>query len=104
MAAQKNAELRRVCLDVLGTRSGEVVVIERGGGFFFLVPAALEVDASNARTAATLIPRGITRSGIDVRVVGGIGRQAEMLHVARSVDEAREATTIARRMFGGGKK
>ena len=26
-----------------------------------------------------------------------------MLHVARSVDEAREATTIARRMFGGGK-
>ena len=103
VAAQKNAELRRVCLDVLGTRSGEVVVIERGGGFFFLVPAPLEIDASNARTAATLIPRGITRAGIDVHVVGGIGRHAEMLHVARSVDEAREATTIARRMFGGGK-
>ncbi len=103
VAAQKNAEIRRVCLDVLGTRGGEVVVIERGGGFFFLVPAALEVDASNARTAATLIPRGITRSGIDVRVVGGIGRQAEMIEVARSVDEARESLTIVRRMFGGGK-
>jgi purine catabolism regulator len=103
VAAQKNAELRRVCLDVLGTRSGEVVVIERGGGFFFLVPAPLDIDASNARTAATLIPRGISRAGIDVHVVGGIGRHAEMLHVARSVDEAREATTIARRMFGGGK-
>lgn len=103
VAAQKNAELRRVCLDVLGTRGGEVVVIERGGGFFFLVPAALDIDASNARTAATLIPRGISRAGIDVQVVGGIGRHAEMLHVARSVDEAREATTIARRMFGGGK-
>jgi DNA-binding PucR family transcriptional regulator len=103
VAAQKNAELRRVCLDVLGTRSGEVVVIERGGGFFFLVPAPLDIDASNARTAATLIPRGITRAGIDVHIVGGIGRHAEMLHVARSVDEAREATTIARRMFGGGK-
>ncbi len=103
VAAQKNAEIRRVCLDTLGTRGGDVVVIERGGGFFFLVPAALEVDASNARTAATLIPRGIARSGIDVKVVGGVGRHAEMLHVARSVDEAREATTIARRMFGGGK-
>jgi sugar diacid utilization regulator len=103
VAAQKNAEIRRVCLDVLGTRSGEVVVIERGGGFFFLVPATLEVDASNARTAATLIPRGIGRSGIDVRIVGGIGRQAEMIDVARSVDEARESLTIVRRMFGGGK-
>jgi sugar diacid utilization regulator len=103
VAAQKNAEIRRVCLDVLGTRGGEVVVIERGGGFFFLVPAPLEVDASNARTAATLIPRGITRSGIDVRVVGGVGRHAEMIDVARSVDESRESMTIVRRMFGGGK-
>jgi sugar diacid utilization regulator len=103
VATQKNAEIRRVCLDVLGTRSGEIVVIERGGGFFFLVPATLDVDASNARTAATLIPRGVTRAGIDVKVVGGIGRHAEMVQVARSVDEAREALTIVRRMFGGGK-
>ncbi|HYZ15118.1 MAG TPA: helix-turn-helix domain-containing protein [Candidatus Acidoferrum sp.] len=103
VATQKNAEIRRVCLDVLGTRTGEVVVIERGGGFFFLVPAPLEVDAANARTAATLIPRGISRAGLDVKVVGGVGRHAEMLHVARSVDESREATTIARRMFGGGR-
>ena len=103
VATQKNAEIRRVCLDVLGTRGGEVVVIERGGGFFFLVPAPLEIDASNARTAATLIPRGIARAGLDVKVVGGIGRHAEMINVARSVDEAREATTIVRRMFGGGR-
>ncbi len=102
-AAQKNAEIRRVCLDTLGTRTGDVVVIERGGGFFFLVPAPHEVDAQNARTAATLIPRGITRAGIEVKVVGGVGRHAEMLHIAQSVDEAREALTIARRMFGGAK-
>lgn len=102
-AAQKNAEIRRVCLDTLGTRTGDVVVIERGGGFFFLVPAPHEVDAQNARTAATLIPRGITRAGIDIKIVGGVGRHAEMLHVAQSVDEAREALTIARRMFGGAK-
>lgn len=103
VAAQKNAEIRRVCLDTLGTRTGEVVVIERGGGFFFLVPAPLEVDAANARTAATLIPRGIARAGLDVKVVGGVGRHAEMVHVAQSVDESREAMTIVRRMFGGGR-
>jgi hypothetical protein len=103
VAAQKNAEIRRVCLDTLGTRTGDVVVIERGGGFFFLVPAPLEVDAANARTAATLIPRGVARAGLDVRVVGGVGRHAEMIHVAQSVDESREAMTIARRMFGGGR-
>ncbi|GAC1420072.1 MAG: hypothetical protein NVSMB5_12340 [Candidatus Velthaea sp.] len=102
-AVAKNAEIRRVCLDTLGTRTGDVVVIERGGGFFFLVPAPHEVDAQNARTAATLIPRGITRAGIDVKIVGGVGSHAEMLHVAESVDQAREALTIARRMFGGGK-
>jgi sugar diacid utilization regulator len=101
-AAQKNAEIRRVCLDTLGTRSGDIVVVERGGGFFFLVPTPHEVDAQNARTAATLIPRGITRAGLDVKVVGGVGCHAEMLHVASSVDEAHEATTIARKMFGGG--
>ena len=78
-------------------------MIERGGGFFFLVPAPLEVDAANARTAATLIPRGLTRAGLDIKIVGGVGRHAEMIGVAQSVDEAREAMIIARRMFGGGR-
>jgi len=103
VAGQRNAEIRRVCLDVLGSRTGDVVVVERGGGFFFLVPAPLEVDAANARTAATLIPRGMQRAGLDVKVVGGVGRHAEMIHVAQSVDQAREAMTIARRMYGGGR-
>ncbi len=103
VAAQRNAEIRRVCLDVLGTRTGEVVVVERGGGFFFLVPAPLEVDAANARTAATLIPRGLHRAGLEVKIVGGVGRHAELIQVAQSVDQAREAMTIARRMFGGGR-
>jgi hypothetical protein len=52
-AAAKNAEIRRVCLDTLGKRAGDVVTIERGGGFLFLIPAPHEVDAQNARTAAT---------------------------------------------------
>jgi len=103
VATQKNSEIRKTCVDVLGSRTGEVVVLERGGGFVFLVPAPLEVDAANARTAATMITRGLTKAHVDVKVVGGVGRQADLLNVARSVDEARESLVIVRRMFGGGR-
>lgn len=103
VATQKNGEIRKTCVDVLGSRSGEVVVLERGGGFVFLVPAPLEVDAANARTAATMITRGLTKAHIDVKVVGGVGQHADLLNVARSVEEARESLVIVRRMFGGGR-
>jgi DNA-binding PucR family transcriptional regulator len=103
VAAQKNAEIRKVCVDALSTRVGELVVIERGGGFLFLCPAALEIDIANARTAAGLIPKHLAKVHIDAKVVGGIGTPAEMLDVATSVDRAREALVIARRMFGGGR-
>ncbi len=103
VATQRNGEIRKTCVDVLGTRTGEVVVLERGGGFVFLVPAPLEVDAANARTAATMITRGLSKAHVDVKVVGGVGRHADLLNVARSVEEARESLVIVRRMFGGGR-
>lgn len=103
VATQKNGEIRRVCVDLLSTRTGELVTLERGGGFVFLVPAPLEVDAANARTAATMITRGLTKAHVEAKVVGGVGRHADVLNIARSVDEAREALVIVRRMFGGGR-
>ncbi len=103
VASTKSAEIRRVCADTLGSRNGELVVIERGGGFIFLVPAPLELDAANARTAATMIPRALAKAHVDVKVVGGVGNHAELLAAGRSVDEGREALLIARRMFGGGR-
>jgi len=103
VAAAKASEIRRVCVELLATRSAELAVIERGGGFVVLVPAPLEVDAANARTAATLIPKSLARARIEARVVGGVGRHCEMLDVARSVEDARAALVIARRIFGGGR-
>ncbi len=103
VAAQKNAEIRKVCVDVLGSRAGELVVIERGGGFLFLCPAVLEIDIANVRTAASLIPKHLAKAHVEVKVVGGIGSPAEMIDVATSVDRAREALVIARRMFDGGR-
>ena len=77
-AAAKNNELRRICLEALRTNLGEIVVLERGGGFVFLCPAPLEVDAANARTAATLIPKAVGKAQPGTSVVGGIGRHVDV--------------------------
>ena len=104
VAAQRSTEIRKVAGDVLGGRGGsELVVLERGGGFVFLVPSPLEVDAANARTAATMLPRSLTKARVEVKVVGGVGRRADVANAAASVDDAREALLIARRIFGGGR-
>jgi sugar diacid utilization regulator len=104
VAAQRNAEIRKVASDVLGGRGGgELVSLERGGGFVWLVPSALEVDAANARTAATMLPRSLSKAKIEAKIVGGVGRRADVANVAASVDDAREALLIARRIFGGGR-
>ncbi|MBV8601440.1 MAG: helix-turn-helix domain-containing protein [Candidatus Eremiobacteraeota bacterium] len=104
VAAQRSAEIRKVASEVLGGRGGgELVALERGGGFVFLVPSTLEVDAANARTAATMLPRALTKAKVEVKVVGGVGRRCDVANVAASVDDAREALLIARRIFGGGR-
>jgi sugar diacid utilization regulator len=100
-AAAKVGDLRRIALETLRAGSGEIVVLERGGGFVFLCPAPLEVDAQNVRTAATLIPRAATKAHFGAKVVGGVGRSATAIEAHKTVDEARESMFIARRLFGG---
>jgi sugar diacid utilization regulator len=98
-AANKLVDLRRIALETLRTGNGEVVVLERGGGFVFLCPAPLEIDAQNVRTAATLIPRAAAKAHFGARVVGGVGRPADAIAAHRTVDEARESIFVTRRLF-----
>ncbi len=100
-SAAKMTDLRRIALETLRSGSGDIVVLERGGGFVFLCPTPVEADAANARTAATLIARAAAKVHFGAKVVGGVGRPAEALAAHRTVDEAREAMFIARRLFGG---
>jgi sugar diacid utilization regulator len=100
VASAKLTELRRMCLDTLRSGAGEIVVLERGGGFVFLCPAPLDVDAQNARTAATLIPRAAAKVHFGAKIVGGVGRPTEAIAAYRTVEEARESMFIARRLFG----
>ena len=103
-ASAKLGELRKICMETLRAGGGDVVALERGGGFVFLCPAPLEVDAQNARTAATLIPRALTKSHFGVKIVGGVGRPATALEAHKTVDDAREAMFVTRRLFGAGTK
>jgi len=101
VATAKMADLRRIALETLRSGLGDAIVLERGGGFVFLCPAPLEIDAANVRTAATLIPRAAAKAHFGARVLGGVGRSAEAIAAHRTVDEAREAMFIARRLFDG---
>ena len=101
VATVKVGDLRRIALETLRSGSGDIAVLDRGGGFVFLCPAPLEVDAANVRTAATLIPRAAAKSHFGAKIVGGVGRAAEAVAAFRTVDEARESMFIARRLFGG---
>jgi len=99
-ATAKTGDLRRIALETIRA-NGEIVVLERGGGFVFLCPAQLEVDAANLRTAAMLVPRAATKAQFGAKVVGGVGRVADAIDAARTLEEARSAMFIARRIFGG---
>lgn len=99
-AGVKLADVRRVCLETLRSGAGEIATLERGGGLIFLCPASLEADAADVRTAATLIPRAVAKA-LKARVLGGVGRRAELIVTQRSVEEARAAVFITRRLFGG---
>ncbi|MGH7328787.1 MAG: PucR family transcriptional regulator, partial [Polyangiaceae bacterium] len=56
-----------------------------------------------ARTAATMLPRSLSKAKVEVKIVGGVGRRADVANAAASVEDAREALLIARRIFGGGR-
>jgi hypothetical protein len=101
IAPAKHAELRRICLEMLRSGSGEIAVLERGAGFTFLCPAPLEVDTANARRGATLIPRAAAKGHFGAKIVGGVGRRAEAVRAGRSVEDSREAMFITRRLFAG---
>jgi sugar diacid utilization regulator len=85
--------------------SGEasVGVLERDGGALVFVPAPREVDAANARTAATLLPKTLAKKHPGMAVTGGVGSVENAAEIGRSVQRADAALAIGRRVFGDGR-
>lgn len=92
--------LRTLATD--GFRGAEVGFVERGATLFVLVPATRAVDASNAKTAATLLPRNAARRKPPLRISGGASGLEALTAMPCAAAAAETALAIGRRLFGAG--
>jgi len=101
-AAADRAKLRAVALEALHASSADAGVLERSGMLVMFIPASREIDAANARTAASLLPRTLAKKAADVRMSAGVGTRLPFASLAESLAQAQAALSIARRLFGIG--
>jgi PucR C-terminal helix-turn-helix domain len=94
--------LRALATDCFRCAQAEVGFVERGATLFVLVPAMRAVDASNAKTAATLLPRNAARRKPPLRVSGGASGIETLSALAHGAGAAETALAIGRRLFGAG--
>ncbi len=95
--------LRALTAEAFRFSEGELGLIERGAALVAIVPAAREVDAENAKTAAMLLPKTTAKRHLTLRLSGGVSGVVALLDVARGVADAEASLAIARRIYGGGR-
>jgi DNA-binding PucR family transcriptional regulator len=96
-----SAELRSCAAEVFHV-DGDAI-LDRGTALVVFVPATREVDAENARTAATLLPKALAKRPSALRVSGGIAPVTPVFDLHQAVERAEATLAIARRLYGGGK-
>lgn len=101
--ASEAVDLRRVLREVFGSVDADLGVLERDASLELLVPVTREVDASKARTAATLLPKTLLKRHIDAHVTGGVAGACSPSDVPHYIERARAALVIGRRVFGPGR-
>jgi sugar diacid utilization regulator len=95
-------ELRTLAAEAFRSADGELGLHENGATLLVFVPAGRSVDASNAKTAATLLPKSAARRKPQLRISGGVGSVAAPVALQRSADAAQAALSIGRRIHGNG--
>jgi purine catabolism regulator len=96
-------ELRTLAGDAFRCADADLGLLERGVTLLLFVPAARTVDASNAKTAARLLPKSVARSKPHLQVSGGVGTVETPLAIGTSLESAQAALAIGRRMYGIGR-
>ncbi|HVN70219.1 MAG TPA: helix-turn-helix domain-containing protein [Candidatus Binatia bacterium] len=94
-------EVRALACDAFAS-AGDLGLLERGPTLFVFVPAGRTVDASNARTAASLLPKSAARRAPHLRVSGGVGTVEPPVRARESATAAEAALAIGRRVYGSG--
>ena len=95
-------ELRALAGDVFQAGEADLGLVQQDHSLFVFVPAARAVDATNAKTAAALLPRTAARRKSQLRISGGVGTVEALASLQRSGATARAALAIARRLYGPG--
>ncbi len=96
------SEVRVRATEVFRSADAELGVLERGSALVLAVPVIRPVDASNAKTAASLLPKSVARRKPHLRVSGGVGTVETLLAVHASAEAAQAALAIGRRIHGNG--
>jgi sugar diacid utilization regulator len=101
-AAADLSELRELATAAFRSAQGDIGLLERGAALAIFVPAPRAVDASNAKTAASLLPKSAARRKPHLRICGGVGTVTAPLRIDASAAAATAALAIGRRIFGSG--
>lgn len=97
------SELRALAADAFRGNDAELGFAERGSALVVFVPAARTLDASNAKTAASLLPKSVARRKPHLRIAGGVGTVESVANVATGIAAAEAALAIGRRLYGSGR-
>jgi sugar diacid utilization regulator len=101
--AADQAALRETAMQTFRSSDADAGLWERGTTLFFFVPAAREIDSANARTAASLLGRSLSKKHPQLRIGGGVGTRVPFMDLHLSVAQAAAALTISRRLYGAGR-
>jgi hypothetical protein len=101
--ALEPSESAALASETFASGEASLGILERDGGTLLFVPAPREVDAANARTAATLLPKTLAKKHPGTTVTGGIGGVENAAEIGRSAARADAALAIGRRIFGEGR-
>ena len=102
-AAADQTALRAAAMETFKSADADIGALERGSTLLLFMPAAREIDAANARTAASLFPRSLSKKHPQLRAGGGVGTRVPVMALQQSIAEAEAALTIARRLHGAGR-
>ena len=100
--SEERGAVRTAALAALRSSDADGGFLERGAALLFFVPAAREIDAANARTAASLLPRAIAKQHPGAHISGGVGSRVPLADLQESLQQAQAALSIVRRLHGAG--
>ncbi len=101
-ASIDRSPLRTIAMEAFKVSDADVGFVERAETLLFFIPAAREIDAANARTAALLLGRNVVKKHSNLRLTGGVGTRVPLMMLPASVNQAAAALTISRRLYGNG--